>query len=152
MRTADQNRELSRTFVEEVLNKRNLKHAEEMLTDDFVEHNPLTPEMGTDKAAAIATFQAILDAAPDMKVEIIDLITTPDRIAIRATYSGTDSGTGFGAPMGAPATGKSFSVEGIDVAIVTEDGRFSEHYGLFDVPTMMQQLGLMPAPEGSPPV
>ena len=48
--------------------------------------------------------------------------------------------------MGAPATGKSFSVEGIDVVAIDDDGRFTEHYGLFDVPTMLQQLGLMPAP------
>ena len=146
MRTPEETKEISRMFIGEVLNKRNLKHAEEVLADGFVEHNPLDPSMGNGKAAAITTFQAILDAAPDLKVEIHDLIATDDRVAIRATYSGTDSGTGWGMPMGVPATGKPFSVEGIDVAIVDDEGRFVEHYGLFDVPAMLVQLGLMPAP------
>jgi predicted ester cyclase len=96
----------------------------------------------------MATFQAILDATPDLKVEILDLIATGDRVAIRARYSGTDSGTGWGAPMGAPATGKAFTAEGIDVAILDEEGKFREHYGLIDAPGMMVQLGLMPAPGG----
>jgi predicted ester cyclase len=117
-----------------------------MLAEPFIEHNPLDPRMGNGKAAAIASFQGILDATPDLRVEVHDLIATPDRVAIRATYSGTDSGTGWGAPMGVPATGKPFSVEGIDVAILDEAGMFREHYGLFDVMGMMGQLGLLPAP------
>jgi hypothetical protein len=48
--------------------------------------------------------------------------------------------------LGFGATGKPFSVEGIDVVAIDDDGRFTEHYGLFDVPAMMQQLGLMPGP------
>jgi steroid delta-isomerase-like uncharacterized protein len=146
VRTPEENRETSRRFIDEVFNMRNLKHAEEMLAEPFIEHNPLDPRMGNGKAAAIASFQGILDATPDLRVEVHDLIATPDRVAIRATYSGTDSGTGWGAPMGVPATGKPFSVEGIDVAILDEAGMFREHYGLFDVMGMMGQLGLLPAP------
>ena len=146
MRTPEETREISRRFIDEVFNKRNLKHAEEILSEDFVEHNPIDPSMGTGRDAAIASFQAMLDFTPDLKVEIHELIATSDRVAIHATYSGTDSGGGWGSMMGAPATGKPFSAEGIDVAIVDDEGRFREHYGLFDAPAMMIQLGLMPAP------
>ena len=148
MRTPEETKEISRTFIDEVFNKRNLKHAEEILAEGFVEHNPLSPDMGNDRAAALATMQAILDLSPDMTVQVNELIATGDRVAIRATYSGTDSAGGWGAPMGAPATGKPFSVEGIDVAILDEEGKFIEHYGIFDVPGMLVQLGLMPAPGG----
>jgi len=146
MGTPEGNKQISRRFIDEVFNKRNMKAAEEMLAEDFVEHNPLSPDMGNGRDAALATFQAIIDLTPDLKVEIHELVATDDRIAIRATYSGTDSAGGWGAPMGAPATGKPFSVEGIDVAIYDDDGKFREHYGLFDVPAMLVQLGLMPAP------
>ena len=146
MRTPEETKEIARRFMEEVFNKRNLKYAEENLADGFVEHNPLDPSMGNGKSAAIATFQAILDSTPDLKTEILDLVATADRVAIRATFAGTDSGTGWGAMMGAPATGKAFSSEGIDVAIIDDAGQFREHYGIFDVPGMMIQLGLMPAP------
>jgi predicted ester cyclase len=146
MRTPDEAKEFPRRFYDEVFNRRNLKYADESVSEGVVEHNPLDPRMGNDKSAAIATIQAILDNTPDLKAEILDMVATGDRIAIRARFSGTDSGKGWGAPMGAPATGKSFSVEAIDVVLIDGDGRFTEHYGLFDVPTMMQQLGLMPGP------
>ena len=125
-------------FYDEVFNKRNLKYTEGAIAENVVERNPLDPRMGNDKSAAIATIQAILDNTPDLKAEIVDMVAT------RATRSrsgrgspGTDSGKGWGVPMGAPATGKSFSVEGIDVVAIDDDGRFTEHYGLFDVPTML---------------
>jgi predicted ester cyclase len=146
MRTPDEAKEFPRRFYDEVFNKRNLKYTEEAVSESVVERNPLDPRMGNDKSAAIATIQAILDNTPNLKAEILDMVATGDKIAIRARFSGTDSGKGWGAPMGAPATGKSFSVEGIDVVSIDDEGRFTEHYGLFDVPTMMQQLGLMPAP------
>jgi steroid delta-isomerase-like uncharacterized protein len=146
MRTPDEAKEFPRRFYDEVFNKRNLKYTEEAVSESVVERNPLDPQMGNDKSAAIASIQAILDNTPDLKAEILDMVATGDKIAIRARFSGTDSGKGWGAPMGAPATGKSFSVEGIDVVSIDGDGRFTEHYGLFDVPTMMRQLGLMPGP------
>jgi predicted ester cyclase len=148
MRTPEEAKELPRRFYDEVFNKRNLTFAEEAISDSVVEHNPVDPRMGNDRSAAIASIQAILDNSPDIKVEMLDMIATGDRVAMRARFSGTDSGKGWGAPMGAPATGKSFSVVGIDVVRIDEDGRFIEHYGLFDVPSMMVQLGLMPAPGG----
>ena len=146
MRTPEEAKEFPRRFYDEVFNKRNLKYTEGAIAENVVERNPLDPRMGNDKSAAIATIQAILDNTPDLKAEIVDMVATGDKIAIRARFSGTDSGKGWGVPMGAPATGKSFSVEGIDVVAIDDDGRFTEHYGLFDVPTMLQQLGLMPAP------
>src|SRR5262245_917531 len=146
MRTPDEAKEFPRRFYEEVFNKRNLKFADGSIAENVVERNPLDPRMGNDKSAAIATLQAVLDNTPDLTVEILDMVATGDKIAIRARFSGTDSGKGWGAPMGVPATGKPFSIEGIDVVAIDDDGRFIEHYGLFDVPTMMQQLGLMPAP------
>jgi len=146
MRTSDETKEILRRFYDEVFNNRDLKYAEASISDNVVERNPLDPRMGNDKSAAIATIQAILDNTPDLQTEIVDMVATSDKVAIRARFFGTDSGKGWGVPMGAPATNESFSVEGIDVVTIDDDGRFTEHYGLFDVPTMMQQLGLMPAP------
>jgi steroid delta-isomerase-like uncharacterized protein len=146
MRTPEEAKEFPRRFYEEVFNKRDLKYAEGSISENVVERNPLDPRMGNDKSAAIATLQAVLDNTPDLNVEILDMVATGDKIAIRARFSGTDSGKGWGAPMGAPATGKPFSIEGIDVVSIDDEGRFTEHYGLFDVSGMMQQLGLMPAP------
>jgi len=140
MRTPEEAKEISRVFIDEVFNKRNLKHAEEMLSQSFVEHSPPPGVMGHDKAAAMAGFQSFLDSSDDLHAEIIEHISDGDRVAIRARYSGTDTG-GF-AP-GVPPTGKRFDIEGIDVAVLDEEGRFAEHYGVPDAMTAMGQLGLM---------
>ena len=51
MRSPEEAKETARRFIDEVFNQRNLKHAEEMLTEDFVEHSPPFPDFGTDKPA-----------------------------------------------------------------------------------------------------
>ena len=50
--------------------------------------------------------------------------------------------------MGMPATGKSFDGQLIDIMRFTEDGLVVEHWGVVDMLTMMQQLGVVP--EGPP--
>jgi len=149
MRTPEEAKEIVRRFYEDVLNTHDLKAADAMIADDAVEHSPLSPDMGNDKAAALATLQTLFDNSPDLKCEILDIVATGDRVAVRARFIGTDSGKGWGAPMGAGPTGRALALEGIDVVAIGEDGRFVEHYGLFDVPGMMMQLGLMPGPGGS---
>ncbi|MDP9295169.1 MAG: ester cyclase [Actinomycetota bacterium] len=136
----------ARRFIDEVFNKRNLKHAEESLSKDFTEHSPFTPELGSGRDAAIEGFRLVIDSSDDLRAEILDLVSDGHRIAIRARYSGTDTG---GYMPGVAPTGKRFEIEGIDVATVDDDGNYSEHYGIPDLMTAMQQIGLAPA--GPPP-
>ena len=143
MATPEEAKEIARRFIDEVFNKRNLKHAEEVLSEGFTEHSPPFPGMGSDKAAAIEGFRLLIDSSDDLHAEIVELVSDGERIAIRARYSGTDTG-GF-AP-GVPPTGKRFDIEGIDVAVFGEDGRYVEHYGIADVMAAMDQLGLLPPP------
>lgn len=53
----------------------------------------------------------------------------------------TISGSQLGEFMGAPATGKTFSIEAIDIVRMT-DGRIAEHWGVMDAAGMAGQLGL----------
>ncbi len=149
MPTAEQNEAGAREFMDRVFNQRDLDYAERSLTEEFIERNPFTPDMGNDRNAAMATFRMIHSMSSDITFEVLDLVATEDRVAIRSIGRGTDDGVGWGSPMGAPATGKPFSVEGIDVVGVAPDGRYTEHYGLSDVMGLMGQLGLMPGPEQS---
>ena len=76
-----------------------------------------------------------------MTSEIHQLIASDDKVAIRSTFRGTHDGD-F---MGIPATGKTVEVGGIDIVRV-RDGKFVEHWGLFDAMGLMQQLGVVPPP------
>jgi predicted ester cyclase len=46
--------------------------------------------------------------------------------------------------MGMPATGKGVDVQAIDIVRFGDDGLAHEHWGVFDVMAMMQQLGAVP--------
>ena len=82
-----------------------------------------------------------------MTVEIHEMVATDDKVAIRATYHGTDSG---GFIPGMPATGKTFAMDAIYVVRINERGQIAEHWGVVDTIGTMSQLGLLPAPDGAP--
>jgi steroid delta-isomerase-like uncharacterized protein len=138
-----ENKDLVRRFDAEVFNGHNLEAADGFIADDAVEHDPL-PGFGNDKQGAIGTIGQILDAFPDMQSEITQLIASGDKVAINSTFRGTHDGD-F---MGVPATGKSIEVNGIDIVRV-ENGKFVEHWGIFDAMSLMQQIGAIPPPAGS---
>jgi len=73
---------------------------------------------------------------------IEDVIAEGDRVAVRWTNAGTNVGD-F---LGIPATGRSFSVPGIDIYRL-EDGKLAEHWHVVDMYGQLIQLGLLPAPD-----
>jgi predicted ester cyclase len=57
----------------------------------------------------------------------------------------TWTGTQKGEFMGIPPTGKSISINVIDIIRIA-DGQAVEHWGVMDQMAMMQQLGVIPTP------
>ncbi len=135
----------AREFTDRGFSGHDLDYIENQLTDDFIEHSPF-PGLGNDKKGALESFRTLFDATPDTRGEVPQLLGEGDKFAVRTRRWGTDNGTGQ--MPGVPPTGKTFSVESIDVVTVADDGRFTEHYGIFDIPSLMMQLGLMPPPAG----
>jgi predicted ester cyclase len=132
-------------FNDRGITQHDMAYIDGALSDDFVEHSPL-PGLGNDKKSAVQGFEMLFAGTPDFRGEILDVVIGGNKAAIRGRYSGTDSGTGQ--MPGLSPTGKPYTAEAIDVVTVGDDGRFTEHYGIFDVTAVMMQLGLMP---GGPP-
>jgi predicted ester cyclase len=65
-----------------------------------------------------------------------------DKAVARVQFTGTNDGE-F---MGMPATGRSVSVEAIDIVRFDADGRAVEHWGVLDQLGLMTQLGASPGP------
>lgn len=84
---------------------------------------------------------ALRTSFPDLKFTVEDCFAVGDKVAARVTMSGTQNGE-F---QGMPASGKSFSVQLIDI-VRYADGKAVERWGSFDAMAFMQQLGMMPAP------
>jgi predicted SnoaL-like aldol condensation-catalyzing enzyme len=102
MPTPEESNETVSTFAHEVFGNKNLDYAAAWLADDFVEHQ-VFPGTTPDKQGAIDSYRIFFAASPDMTAEIHDMVAAGDRVAIRATYRGTDKG---GFIPGMPATGK----------------------------------------------
>lgn len=137
-RMSDDLRALAHRFYDEVLNRGNLDALDELVHDDFVEHEEM-PGLPTDKEAPRAFTAMIREGFPDLQVTIEDMVVEGDKMVVRARFSGTHRGE-F---MGIPATGQKIDVAAIDVVRI-EDGKAIEHWGVTDTLTMMQQLGVVP--------
>ncbi len=83
----------------------------------------------------------LLRAFPDGTATIEDLIVEGDKVVSRLTYRATHTGD----LMGIPPTGKSVAISEIIIDQFA-DGKVVESWRLFDQMTMMQQLGVIPAP------
>jgi steroid delta-isomerase-like uncharacterized protein len=113
----------------------------ELLADDFVEHEQ-TPGLAPTKEGVLEFFRMYRAGFPDLHFEPEDYIASGDKVAVRVRVTGTNTGD-F---MGMPASGRSIDIQLIDIVRFGDDGLGHEHWGVADVMTMMQQLGVVPAP------
>ena len=135
--SVEANKALLRRLYDEVINEGNIDLTDEFFSDDFVEHEvfPGLPTGGPE--AAKAAFAMFLAAFPDLRITPEDMIAEGDKVAVRATISGTHRGE-F---LGIPPTNKSFEAELVDI-IEIHDGKATAHWGLTDQGAIMEQLGV----------
>jgi steroid delta-isomerase-like uncharacterized protein len=139
--STEQNKALVRQLVEEAINQGNISMIDELLIPDFIEHEELPPGIPPGREAPKVLFTMLRSAFPDFKATIEHLIAEGDEVVLHMTWTGTHEGE-F---MGIPPTGKSISINVIDILGIAE-GKFVEHWGVMDSMAMMQQLGVVPAP------
>ena len=116
----------------------NMGVIDELLVEDFVEHDALAPTPDRDGVRQL--FAMIGAAFPDMRFAVMHMVQEDDLVMAHGTFEGTHEGE-F---MGMPATGRRVSVPFADV-VRFRDGMGVEHWGVFDGGMMMQQLGQGPA-------
>jgi steroid delta-isomerase-like uncharacterized protein len=136
--SAEDLKKLNDHFYDEVFRRRHLDAVDELLADDFVEHTP-APGQATDRQGAKDFIGQMLQAFPDLNFEVENQIAEGDTVAAVVTMTGTHN-SDF---LGVPATGRRVSVAVMDTGRVRE-GRFTDHWGLVDVPELMAQLSAAP--------
>jgi predicted ester cyclase len=77
----------------------------------------------------------------DMRMDVIEVLPSGDRTVARVKVSGTQTGD-F---MGLPASGRHAEVDLIDIMRFDDAGLVSEHWGVADMLSLLQQLGAIPA-------
>lgn len=137
--SVEENKALTRRFYDEVINEGNLDLIDELISEDFVEHEvfPGLPSSGPE--APKAALGMFLAAFPDLQMTADEMIAEGDKVVVRGTMSGTHKGE-F---MGIPPTNKGFKAQFFDIVEI-RDGKATAHWGLTDQAAMMEQLGLAP--------
>lgn len=135
------NKELVRRYVEEFANGHTVDPLDELLTDDFQEHNPFAPEYPPGRAALKAVANSIFTAFPDVKVTIDYMVAEGDLVATRHSVVGTHKGD-FN---GISATGTEVKWTELHLFRI-EDGQIAEHWGELNLMSLLIQVGAMPTP------
>jgi steroid delta-isomerase-like uncharacterized protein len=113
----------------------------ELIADHFVEHDEV-PGLPPTKEGMLDYFRMLQSAFPDMQMDVEDLIASGDKTVARVRATATH----LGEFMGVPPTGTRVEVRLIDIMKFDDDGLVSEHWGVADLLSLMQQLGVVPRP------
>lgn len=139
--TAEENKAVIRRFIEEVQNQRNWDVFDELNDPSFVNHSS-PPGVPSDREGGKAFLGGFLNAFPDARFTVEDMVAEGDQVVTKKTFSGTHQAEFFGIP----ATGKSVTLTFVDIMRL-RDGRITEHWLCMDQLSFMQQLGVIPMPE-----
>ncbi|MBB5712484.1 ester cyclase [Sphingomonas xinjiangensis] len=127
-----------RRNTEEVQGGGNFELFEELFADDFLDHTP-QPGGTPDKAGARALYHRLREAFPDFRPEIRWQATDGNLVTTYKIYHGTH----LAEFLGVPATGKEIHFETVDAMRVV-DGKITEHWGVANLYSLMEQLGAKP--------
>jgi steroid delta-isomerase-like uncharacterized protein len=135
MTIQDNKRQVQRLY--DLLNRGDVESVGGLVAPDYDERNPL-PGQGNGREGVLDRFSMIIGGlAPRFTIE--DIIAEGDRVVVRWTNSGTH----VAQFAGIPATGKAFTISGVDIYRVT-DGLLREHWDVVDQLSLLGQLGLLP--------
>jgi predicted ester cyclase len=109
-----------------------------------VGHDPAEPEEMRGPEGIKRYAAEVRDALPDVRVTVEEQVAEGDGVATRYTLVGTQEGV----LMGIPPTGNPVEIVGVAIDRLA-NGKIVESWDNYDALGMMQQLGVIPAPDQS---
>lgn len=128
-------------FIEEIFNQGNLDVAAEILTPDYIHHDPTTSTFGSGIEGFKKMISFYRQSFPDLKIILEDQISSEDKVVDRWTGHGTNTGE-F---MGMAPTGKKVRATGISIHRIT-NSKIAETWNNYDALGILQQIGVVPNP------
>ena len=139
--SAEESKAIVRRYLG-VYEQGNIELLDELLAPDYINHTPATPDLPTGPEGVKGVVTMFRGAMLDLRVVVEDMIAEDDKVAVRYTLEGTHEGELFGVPP----TGQQLSIKSITVERVS-NGKIRDHWRVTDSLDMIQQLGVIPAPE-----
>jgi predicted ester cyclase len=127
--------------IEEFWDAGKLDALDALFEPGFIMHNGV-PGMPATLDTAKTAHQMSMQAFPDRRTLIEEIVADGDQVAVRMRMTGTNRG---GLPwFNIPANDKPIDVQWISIYRL-QDGRVAEHRAVMDLMGLMQQLGAIPA-------
>lgn len=140
--STEENKKLTRRYVEELWNQGNLDLADELVADNSLYYDPGTPGQYHGAAGTRQIVALYRAAFPDVHYHITHLIAEDDEVVYRWEARGTH----LGELLGIPPTGRQGNVSGIAI-LRFDNGRIVEKWLNWDSLGLMQQIGVIPSLE-----
>jgi predicted ester cyclase len=128
--------QLIQRIFDEVINEGNLDAADELMTEDFLDHGPMGDMHGVQAFKdVVAMWRA---AVPDVHCEVESLFSNGDMVAWLVRTTGTHTGE----MMGIPPSGKRIDLVSPNIGRM-RDGRAAEHWADQSMFQFLQQIGAL---------
>jgi steroid delta-isomerase-like uncharacterized protein len=127
-------------------NRQDAQAMADLVTEDILWSDPALPEPARGIAAVQEFMRTNWQAFPDLRFEEPNpphLSVNGDHVAWAWRMHGTM--TGPIEPPGFAPTGKSMTVDGVDLWIM-RDGKIATYHAYYDLMDLSRQLGIMPPP------
>ena len=137
--SAQENKTTARRFFE-LYSSGDFDGASQLVAENVIVHGFPGLQPGRENYKQVGQMFAV--AFPDHQSIVEDQIAEGDRVVTRTTFRGTH----LGDLQGIPPTGKQIAFSSIMIDRF-EQGQIAERWVVFDQLGMLQQLGVVPAPE-----
>lgn len=136
------NKDLIRRLYSTLMAHGDTAAADEILAEDYVDHDVpgLPGDRGREELKAAVL--GVRAAFPDVMPELHEMVAEGDSVSVRVEAGATHTGEAF---IGIPPTGKAIRWSEMHI-FRCGNGKIVEHWGVFDMLSILQQLGAVPAP------
>ncbi|MGA7630871.1 MAG: ester cyclase [Terriglobales bacterium] len=135
----ERNKQIARSFFEEVLDQGRFDKYADSHAKDFVAH---ARDHEATLEEDIAAAQEERKALPDLKIRVLQIIAERDLVSVYWSASGTNTQAG----MGIPATGRKIKIDGMTL-LRFKDGKIHEEWSAWDMLSVLRQAGLYSPPQ-----
>lgn len=142
MTTLEANKALVRRLYSTLMAQGDTAAATELLAANYHDHAiPGIGEGGPQEL--VGAVLAVRAAFPDITPALSEMVAEGDLVAVRVQAQGRHTGAPF--PPDIPASGQAITWKEMHT-FRCADGQIAEHWGVFDLLGILQQLGAIPQP------
>lgn len=127
-------------YFEEAWNQGRVDVLDELLAEDYVNHSPSIANPRPGPADLKPIIIAMREGIADLHYQILDMVASPDKVAVFVRLTGRHMGPLFGLEP----TGRAIDVRQMQIEWL-RDGRIWQHWRITDERTLLEQLGFSDA-------